>query len=226
MTRVKNTLPTSYSLKYVAENQASSGCSDTDVLSGSSSSCASSCAVASCPKLPAKVHEISDSSDDEVIHQRMHAFPPKRSSSGVSCSTAVKTTSTDSDSLKRTAFMDIGNVVNGQSDEASVSGQTSPLIVDNWDVSDDDLPTLPRLPDLGIGSPSIRKARHSLVEKPVKEDVSGVGSAATVATITEMRSVSDSDGDDAGQIASPQPVRNVWKDQFKFRALEHELLGI
>lgn len=190
-------------LNYVTENQASSECSNTNALSGSSSSCA----TISHPKFPAKVHEISDSSDDEVNHQWTRASLPKEWSSGRSSNTSVKTASTGSNSLKWTAFTDIVSVDNVKCDEeAPVIGQTSPVKLDCWEISDDDLPTLPRLPDLGVGSD--RKARHSSVKASKREDARDVGSAAATATVGETHSFNDSDGDDMGQAALPPRVRN------------------
>ena len=193
--------------KYVPENQASSGysASDTDALSGS----LSSCAAQSCPKFPAKVHEISDSSDDEVVHQMTRASLPNGVHLGIpgTGSTAVKTAAdTDSDSLKRTALMNIVSIDEQCDEEVLITGQTSPMMVDNWDVSDDDLPALPMLPDLSVGRPCVAKLRHAPVKKSKEKDVGAVGPAAAAVTMTEAQRVSDSDGDEAGQVAPPQQV--------------------
>ena len=194
--------------KYVPENQASSGCSasDTDALSGS----LSSCAAQPRPKFPAEVHEISDNSDDdEVVRQMTHASLPNGVHLGVpgTGSMAVKTAAgTASDSLKRTALMNIVSIDEQCNEEVLIMGQTSPVMVDNWDVSDDDLPALPTLPDLSVGRPCVTKLRHSPVKKSKEEDVRAFGPAAAAVTITEVQRFSDSDGDEAGQVAPPQQV--------------------
>ncbi|KAK7103517.1 hypothetical protein V1264_018398 [Littorina saxatilis] len=147
----------------------------------------------------------------------------------ISATKNVKTANSVSGALSKTAFTNIlstDRLQGGEEEEVSITGRTSPFDVDTFNLSDDDdnLPTLPRLPDLSVGDiprlpelqavgNSSKSRRHSQSKKLKLEDKRDVGQAVSAATVRETHSVSDSDGDEAGQAPPPQRARGGGGDR-------------